>query len=466
MKATLLLVFAFLWLGRGSNDTVNDIFTVCTLSRVAPMASCTLGDDTSFSGLSVEIFRAAAQDSFNWKEGTDYRFDCLQQGTLETLEKDIIPVNGSCDAFIASITITSERTAMGVVWAYPYWSGSIGVITQSTPKSTDGWAWTKPFTWSLWLAIGLTVIFLPVVVYYLEVLSIKKRVSLHDSLFGYMEATWRTLWVMIQGETMSVSMLSARLLVIVLAFVALILSASYTANLAAFLTLKSFSAVNSIFDLQGYAVSTVEAYQQRILEGYGLKTMVAQLSTRDDLTKEAGQVAMGSLAAFLYGTEVAQYLVATWPECRLRILPDTIEPFDYGLAFNSRTDPDIVDAFSLNILRLIEDGTIKGLGDRFLLLNSPCLNQGIKGDEIGQINFTQVYGLWVLIAAAMVGGIVIVIIVRTYKNRNGDWSGMPQKSASLTSSATMLEHKFERGDSREKGKNDLLVSESDLSRGF
>ena len=457
---TSVVMLSVLGCGWGQDD----MFVVCTLGRVAPMASCTEGNNNSFTGLSIEIFRETARDALSWKEGVDYRFECLFGGTLSTLQTEILPVNGSCDAFIAATTITSERSEMGVVWAYPYWSGSIGIITRSTPKSTDGWAWTKPFTWSLWLAIGLTVIVLPILVYYLEVLSIKRRVTMSDSLLGYVEATWRTLWVMIQGETMSVSMLSARVVVIVLAFVALILSASYTANLAAFLTLKSFSSVNSIYDLQGYAVSTVEAYQQRIQEGYGLKTMVADLSTRDDLTKEAGQVAMGSLAAFLYDTEVAQYLVATWPECRLRLLPDTIEPFDYGLAFNTRTDQDIVDAFSFSILRLTEDGTIKTLGDKFLMNDSPCLNQGINNEEIGQINFTQVYGLWVLIGAAMVTGIGIVILVRIQKNRHGLWSDMPSKERSLPSSATMLQHKFERGDSREKGKSDLLLtSESDVS---
>jgi ABC-type amino acid transport substrate-binding protein len=271
MKCSIALVLlAVLGFGWGKNDASNDLFVVCTLGRVAPMASRIESKNDSFTGLSVEIFREAARDTLGWKEGADFRFECLFGGTLDILQNEILNVNGSCDAFIAATTITPERSEMGVVWAYPYWSGSIGIITRSTPKSTDGWAWTKPFTWSFWLAIGLTVIILPAIVYYLEVLSIKKSVSVKDSLLGYVEASWRTLWVMIQGETMSVSMLSARVVVIVLAFVALILSASYTANLAAFLTLKSFSSLNSIFDLQGYAVSTVEAYQQRIQDGYGL----------------------------------------------------------------------------------------------------------------------------------------------------------------------------------------------------
>jgi hypothetical protein len=171
-------------------------------------------------------------------------------------------------------------------------------------------------------------------------------------------------------------------------------------------------------------------------------------------------VAMGSLAAFLYDTEAAQYLVATWPQCRLRLLPDTIEPFDYGLAFNTRTDQDIVDAFSFSILRLVEDGTIRGLGDRFLLQDSPCLTQGINNEEIGQITFTQVYGLWVLIASALVVGIVIVALVRIHKARNGSWSGTSLKPHGLQSSPSILQNKFERGDSRERGRNDLLASES------
>ncbi len=398
-----------------------------------------------------------------WEEGVDYVFACVDTDTPTTLTEKILPADGVCDAFIASTTISSERTESGVVWAYPYWSGSIGIITKTNPKSSEGWAWTKPFTWKLWMSIGLTVIFLPIIVYLLEVMSIKRRVTLDDSIKGYVEATWRTLWVMIQGETMGVSMIAARIVVIVLAFVALILSASYTANLAAFLTLQSFSSVNSIYDLQGLAVSTVEVYQDRILSRYGLKTVEAKIASADDIKDEAGLVAQGVLAGFLIDAEVAQYLVATWPNCALTLLPQTVEPYDYGLAFNPRTDTGIVDAFSLAIIRLLEDGTISDIGSQYLLDNSPCLNQGINNDEIGQITFMQVYGLWVLLGAGVVAGLAIVLLLRLHKSRTDGWSPSGRSGRSLQRIESEA-HKFERGDSRELGESDLLRSESHLHK--
>lgn len=451
----------------GNDTTVKNgtesIFVVCTIP-LEPMAKCSRNSNASvsFSGLSIDSFRAAAKGALNWEEGVDYMFACVDTDTPTTLTEKILPADGACDAFIASTTISSDRTEAGVVWAYPYWSGSIGIIIKSTPKSTDGWAWTKPFTWKLWLAIGLTVMFLPIIVYFLEVLSIKRRVSMSDSLKGYAEATWRTLWVMIQGETMGVSMMGARVVVIVLAFVALILSASYTANLAAFLTLKSFSSVSSIYDLQGLAVSTVEVYQDRILSRYGLKTVEARITSVEDIADEAALVAQGVLAGFLIDAEVAQYLVATWPDCALTLLPQTIEPYDYGLAFNPRTDTAIVDAFSLSIIRLLEDGTIADIGSKYLLEDSPCLNQGISNEEIGQITFMQVYGLWVLIGAGVVAGLSIVLFLRLYKNKRNSWGSSEQSKPQVQRIESDMIHKFERGDSREVGVSDLLRIESHL----
>lgn len=220
------------------------------------MSTCTPSSNSSalFSGLSIETFREVAEEALGWKEGEQYMFTCLESGTSTTINERLLPEDGGCDAFIAATTITAERTAAGVQWAYPYWSGSISAVVRNAEKNSDGWAWTRPFTWQLWLALGLTSICLPLVIFILEVLSIKRRVSLQDSARGYHESLWRTLWVLMQGETMAVTNLAARVTVIILAFCSLILSASYTANLAAFLTLKSYGSLNRIEDLQGMAV--------------------------------------------------------------------------------------------------------------------------------------------------------------------------------------------------------------------
>ena len=255
-------------------------FIVCTLP-LEPMAYCDRNSNasSSFSGLSIQVFRDISADVLNWKEGEDYQFVCIDTDTPTTLYQRVVPEDGDCDAFIASTTITAERTENGVVWAHPYFDGSIGVVVKSDPKTSNGWAWTRPFTWELWLALGMTALLLPLIIYFLEVLSIKRSVTGKESAKGYNEATWRALWVMIHGETMGVTNVAARVVVIVLAFSSLILSSSYTANLAAFLTVKSFGEINTINDLVGMSVSTVEVYQDQFLRRYGLRTIEANISS-------------------------------------------------------------------------------------------------------------------------------------------------------------------------------------------
>ena len=103
---------------------------------------------------------------------------------------------------------------------------------------------------------------LPLVIYLLEVMSIKRRVSVKESVRSYNEAAWRTIWLMIQGDgaLLEVTNLGARVVTVVLSFVSLIISSSYTANLAAFLTLKSLGDINTVSDLVGLSASTIELY--------------------------------------------------------------------------------------------------------------------------------------------------------------------------------------------------------------
>ena len=437
-------------------------FIVCTLP-LEPMASCTTASNSSteFTGLSIQTFREVARDAFDWVEGENYQFVCVDTDTPTTLYERVVPTDGDCNAFIASTTITAERQEKGVVWAHAYYSGSIGVVTKAAELSSSGWAWTRPFTWQLWLALGLTAFVLPLVVFFLEVMSIKRRVSMKESLRGYNESAWRTLWVMIQGGSMGVTNLAARTVVIVLCFASLILSSSYTANLAAFLTLKSYGEINDIRDLIGLSVSTVEVYQPRFQDGYGLRTVVANITSADDIVREMRDVESGRLAAFLIDREVAQFEVAKWPQCGLRLLPAITEPFDYGLAFGPGTPRPVVDAFSVGILLNTEDRTIQEWADDFLLSNSPCL-EGSTGGELDQLTFTEVYGLWVLIVGSIVLGMIIMAGKRYHKyRRNPEW-GRELPTDMSTAGSADLAHKFMRGDSRETKTSDLYRIESDL----
>lgn len=195
---------------------------------------------------------------------------------------------------------------------------------------------------------------------------------------------------------------------------ALIIGASYTANLAAFLTIQRSSNIGSIYDLVGLATASVTAYIPRIRHRYGILAMTANLSDINALEETADLVAQGQLAAFLYDDVVLKYTTALYPNCAVKLLKDRLEPFDYGLAFKVGTNVSTVNAFSEAILKAQESGYISEQEEKFLLESSPCLSgsSATTNNDIDRITFMSVYGLWVILASGLGMGLIIMLIVR------------------------------------------------------
>lgn len=175
------------------------------------------------------------------------------------------------------------------------------------------------------------------------------------------------------GGTTDVTAVGARICVLCFSFSALILGSSYTANLAAFLTIQKIGAVNSIYDLTGLSTMTVGSYAERLKQRYPITPGVYNVSSIDDVFSIGEEIQGGLYRAFLYDVEVLQYVVANFRDCGVRLLSETYQPFDYGLAFAKDTSPELVDAFSRAILALQESGSMEIYREQFMMLDSPCL---------------------------------------------------------------------------------------------
>jgi hypothetical protein len=191
------------------------------------------------------VFRRAATD-VGWTEGTQYNFAC-KDNTTQSIVDGLAGDSGECDAFIASITITSERKEQGVKFAFPYYKGSVGILVKTEKGTVSGWNWVQPFSMDLWVAIIVTMLIWPAAIFFIELGSLKRRIRKREAAFGVEEATWQSLWTLQHGEGMDVTSLGARVAVMCFAFASLILGSSYTANLAAFLTLKQVGNINSVY---------------------------------------------------------------------------------------------------------------------------------------------------------------------------------------------------------------------------
>ena len=231
---------------------------------------------------------------------------------------------------------------------------------------------------------------------------------------------WRSLWVLQHGNILDVTSLGARIAVLCFSFFALILCSSYTANLAAFLTVRRASAIRSVYDLGGLAVASVPVYIPRLRSQYGIIASDANITDIASVEDATELVAKGHLAAFLYDSVVEEYVAATFPGCAVRVLKDKIQPFDYGLAFRSGLDQKLADSFSREILKLQEAGNISQFEDRFALKNSPCLigSTAAVGSANERITFMSVYGLWVILASGLVVGALVMLVVRWRRQNN------------------------------------------------
>jgi len=346
--------------------------------------------------------------------------------------------NYTCDAYIAAATITAERKMSGVKFAHPYYQGSLGIMIKNQKDLVAGWNWVQPFSTELWVAIIITILVWPTFLFVIELISISKTWGkAGDAVRGVEEASWQALWCVTFGDTIDVVSIGARVAAVTFGLLALVITSTYTANLAAFLTLSKFAGINSVEDLRGRLVASTSAYISNLEAAFGwfgVLTKNISSDSTESLKAIVGEVSSGALTAFLYDLPMLRSVVGSYDDptisesgqCPVRLLPETVLPFAFGLAFPKQTSMDLVDEFSVAIIKLqedVKDGTqgnvITGLAAKALNENSKCLEDSLSGGNNDKITFESVYGLWVIAGCGLLLGFIIALGVRVYRNKYG-----------------------------------------------
>jgi len=387
------------------------------------MSSCPRGTNNTedFTGISMDIFRAISSDAKGWVQGEDYIFVCLPDKTTDEGIDYTLSPEGLCDAFIAATTITEDRTSKGIVWAYPYLGSHLSVVIKSSDSQNNGWNWTLPFTWQLWMALGLSIPTLGAILVLCEFFTYRKSPKWGEMGKEWLSGIYLFTVLFITGNPPEIMSIATRLVMMSSIFLALIINASYTANLASYLTLKGNSEINSIYDLTGRALSAPDLYVDDLQSRYGLYPVPVVLRSEKDIISQIDLVSQGKLAAFIVDKEIAEKVVSSYPECGVKLLPGAYNEFNYGLAFDPRKEAELADDFTLSILRLTENGDVYSIIDEYTLDESECLNPDNLASDLSKISFAQVYGLWVIVGATVVLGIVYILLSRKLKTKRMIW---------------------------------------------
>uniref|UniRef100_A0A8C2IJN7 Glutamate receptor n=1 Tax=Cyprinus carpio TaxID=7962 RepID=A0A8C2IJN7_CYPCA len=324
-------------------------------------------------------------------------------------------LGGLADMIVAPLTINNERVRLHYS-NYP--------VPFEIPRSTLD-SFMQPFQSTLWLLVGLSVHVVAVMLYLLDRFSPFGRFKVNseeeeEDALTLSSAMWFSWGVLLNsgiGEGAPRSF-SARILGMVWAGFAMIIVASYTANLAAFLVLdrpeERITGINdprlrNPSDKFIYATvkqSSVDIYFRRQVE---LSTMYRHMEKHNyESAAEAIQaVRDNKLHAFIWDSAVLEFEASQ--KCDLVTTGELF--FRSGFGIGMRKDSPWKQNVSLAILSSHENGFMEDL-DKTWVRYQECDS---RSNAPATLTFENMAGVFMLVAGGIAAGIFLIFIEIAYK---------------------------------------------------
>uniref|UniRef100_A0A674II55 Glutamate receptor n=1 Tax=Terrapene triunguis TaxID=2587831 RepID=A0A674II55_9SAUR len=321
-------------------------------------------------------------------------------------------LSGQADMIVAPLTINNER-AQYIEFSKPFkYQGLTILVKKEIPRSTLD-SFMQPFQSTLWLLVGLSVHVVAVMLYLLDRFSPFGRFKVNseeeeEDALTLSSAMWFSWGVLLNsgiGEGAPRSF-SARILGMVWAGFAMIIVASYTANLAAFLVLdrpeERITGINdprlrNPSDKFIYATvkqSSVDIYFRRQVE---LSTMYRHMEKHNyESAAEAIQaVRDNKLHAFIWDSAVLEFEASQ--KCDLVTTGELF--FRSGFGIGMRKDSPWKQNVSLAILK-------SGYWE---------MKYHDAVSIVLCVTFLLISGVFMLVAGGIVAGIFLIFIEIAYK---------------------------------------------------
>ncbi|XP_074598928.1 glutamate [NMDA] receptor subunit 1-like isoform X2 [Brevipalpus obovatus] len=342
-------------------------------------------------------------------------------------------VHKKADMVVAPLTINPERAKV-IDFSKPFKYQGITMLQMKMPKGAKLDSFLQPFQHNLWLLVMLSVHVVAVVLYLLdrfsplgkfgqmlpdlEVPSEERALTLSSAILF----AWGVLLNSGIGDKAPKSF-SARVLGMVWAGFAMIVVASYTANLAAFLVLEEAeSEITGLDDARlrnpvdgfNYATvrgSSVDEYFRDQVELSNMYRVMEDLN-RETAAEAIEAVREGKLNVFFWDSPRLEYEAAK--DCNLIISTETFGRSGYGIGLqkNSFWTQNV----TLSILNMHESGFMESLDNKWILKGDQECEKEI-GNFPTTLGLTNMAGVFILVAAGIIAGFFFVPIEIYYKRQ-------------------------------------------------
>ncbi|XP_065071549.1 glutamate receptor U1-like isoform X2 [Rhopilema esculentum] len=326
-----------------------------------------------YYGLLIDIANALAKEAnftYSLYEVADGRYGHIDNGRWTGLIGDVL--YKKADMALAALTITASREEV-IHFNTPYMEVSIGLIKKKTNVAhLDLLLFMEPFTGVVWLLTLTACLFVGLFLFFVDAFSPfgwkqvgERATGRPGTEFNILNSIWFSMAsILLQGPDNTPRSLSGRILVGCFWFYVLILTSSYTANLAAFFTsTKQTEQQVNLESLlkEGAQFTTIEHYAlEQFLKTSNYKIynrvherMTIQKALASGLADALSKLEKDPSMYYLEEKPFIQWTINKKP-CDLKIIDTTLPKTYFGIPV--RKDSSTKPAISHAILKLLESG--------------------------------------------------------------------------------------------------------------
>ncbi|XP_064637937.1 glutamate receptor 1-like isoform X3 [Lineus longissimus] len=315
---------------------------------------------------------------------------------------------GNATMSVAPLSINAERER-AVDFTKPFKTRWINVLMKKTRPETSYFQFLNPLDSKVWICVLLAIVVFALLLYFFETASKKLRGD--AVMFDLSESLWFSLGAIAQGSTETTPVtVPGRILTSAWWFFSLILISSYTANLAAFLTVRKINApISSVSELVSqnkirYGTvkdsgitnflrhSKIEVFAKMWaqMEEFEPNSMVNNSKEGYEKVKEGNY-------AFLWDSTVNKYEANQ--DCTLVEINPAFDMKGFGIGIPPGAP--YLDDLTMAILNLSDTGKLAEIENRWWAVSS-CSDEAPHPEETPELDLENVAGVFFV----FVGGIM------------------------------------------------------------
>ncbi|XP_031357207.1 glutamate receptor ionotropic, kainate 2-like isoform X1 [Photinus pyralis] len=416
-----------------------------------------LTGNARYEGFCIDLLREIAS-----MVGFDYRIELVPDSKYGVIDLETGEWNGivrqlmdkKADLAVGSMTINYARESV-IDFTKPFMNLGISILFKvPTSQQARLFSFMNPLAMDIWIYVLSAYMLVSLTMFVVARFSPYEWHNPHpcdyeneiiENQFSFANSFWFTIGTLMQqGSDLNPKATSTRIVGGIWWFFTLIIISSYTANLAAFLTVeRMITPIENAEDLAGQtdipygtleSGSTMTFFRDSMIETY--KKMWRFMENRKPSvfvgTYEEGiQKVLDGNYAFLMESTMLDYAVQR--DCNLTQIGGLLDSKGYGIA--TPMGSPWRDKISLAILELQEKGEIQMLYDKWWKNTGDTCSRNDKGKEskANSLGVDNIGGVFVVLLCGLAFAVIVAICEFCYNSKKSALTekrsmGAPQQS--------------------------------------